>query len=161
MTKFLNDLYVYPEDRAVEPEEYREQFLAHWGFTIYRTHYGADSDQQWSKLLKNITDGVKEGLNELDDDKDYEKELGATIKALNQFRLDSRSDPATLDRSTGKRRPADEYRRTIHGVCSFCPMRNYYRIVISAWSKSQQRITTLLLRCPKTNGLGGSVTLGG
>ena len=94
ITKFLDDLYVFPEDRTVELEEDREQFLTHWGFTIYRTYYGPGSDEQWSKLLKNIIDGVEEGLTELEE---ADEEPDATTKARDQFRLDARSDPATLD----------------------------------------------------------------
>jgi hypothetical protein len=85
------------EDRIFEPEEGREQLLMHWGFTIYRTYYGPNSDQQWFKLLKNITNGVEEGLTDLDeDDKEPDKEFDATTKALDQSRLGARSDPATL-----------------------------------------------------------------
>lgn len=94
ITKFLDNLYVFPEDRTVGPKEDGEQFLTHWGFTIYRTYYGPGSDEQWSKLLKNITDSVEEGFTELEE---VDKALDATTKARDQFRLDARSDPATLD----------------------------------------------------------------
>lgn len=94
ITKFLDDLYVFPKDRIVEPEEDHEQFLTKWGFTIYRTYYGPGSDDQWSELLQNIAGSVQEGLSELDD---AEEEPDAFTKARDQFRLDARSDPATLD----------------------------------------------------------------
>ncbi|KAH8706876.1 hypothetical protein GQ44DRAFT_691977 [Phaeosphaeriaceae sp. PMI808] len=97
ITKFLNDLYRYPEDRTVQPEEDVEQFLTHWGFTIYRTYYGPGSDEQWSKLLKKITDGVEEGLTELDE---ADEKPEAAVKARDQFRLDARSDPTTLKELT-------------------------------------------------------------
>jgi hypothetical protein len=76
------------------PEEDQEQFLVHWGYTICRTYYGPRSDEQWLELLKNITDGVGKGLTELEE---ADKEPAAVTKARDQFRLDARSDLATLD----------------------------------------------------------------
>lgn len=96
ITKFLSNLYKFP-DRIIEPEEDREPFLTHWGFTVYRTCYSPGSDGQWSRLLKNISDGVEEGLAKLDG---ADKAPNATAKAKDQFLLDVRSDPATLDSAT-------------------------------------------------------------
>ena len=67
ITEFLDHLYKWPKDRIVGPEEDQEQFLVHWGYTIYRTYHGPRSDEQWLKLLKNITDGVGKGLTELEE----------------------------------------------------------------------------------------------
>ncbi|EUC27057.1 hypothetical protein COCCADRAFT_112694, partial [Bipolaris zeicola 26-R-13] len=75
-------------------EEDHEPFLGYWGYTIYRTYYGPGSDEQWSKLLENITDGVKKGLFNIDE---AEKDPEAVTKAQARFRLDTRSAPATLD----------------------------------------------------------------
>ena len=94
ITEFLDHLYRSPKGRIVGPEEDQEQFLVHWGYTIYRTYYGPGSDEQWLKLLKNITDGVVKGLTELEE---ADKEPAAVAKARDQFRLDARSDLATLD----------------------------------------------------------------
>jgi hypothetical protein len=94
ITKFLNDLYRYPEDRTVQAEEDIEQFLTYWGFTIYRTYYGPGSDLQWSALLQKITDGVEQGLTELDE---ADENPEAVSKARHQFRLDVRSDATTLE----------------------------------------------------------------
>jgi hypothetical protein len=94
ITKFLNDLYRYPEDRTVQAEEDIEQFLTYWGFTIYRTYYGPGSDSQWSALLQKITDGVEQGLTELDE---ADENPEAVSKARHQFRLDVRSDATILE----------------------------------------------------------------
>jgi len=80
ITKFVDHLYqyprvdqlhVYPKDWDDKPEEdkkqFMEQFLEHWGYAIYRTYYGPGSDEQWTKLLENITDGVGKGLAELEE----------------------------------------------------------------------------------------------
>jgi hypothetical protein len=97
ITRFLDHLYQLPKGRTVGPEEDQEQFLVQWGYTIYRTYYGPGSDEQWSKLLKDITDGVAEALTELEE---AVKEPDTLTKIRDQFRLDARSDPATLDGST-------------------------------------------------------------
>lgn len=94
ITEFLDHLYEWPKDRIMGPEEDQEQFLVHWGYTIYRTYYGPRSDEQWLELLKNITEGVGKGLTELEE---ADKEPAAVTKARDQFRLDARSDLATLD----------------------------------------------------------------
>jgi hypothetical protein len=93
ITGFLDHLYKSPKGRIVGPEEDQERFLAHWGYTIYRTYYGPGSDEQWLKLLKNITDGVGKGLTGLEE---ADKEPAAVTKARDQFRLDARLDSATL-----------------------------------------------------------------
>lgn len=35
--EFLEHLYKPPEGRLIGPEEDQEQFLVHWGYTIYMT----------------------------------------------------------------------------------------------------------------------------
>ncbi|KAH7076614.1 hypothetical protein BKA63DRAFT_412219 [Paraphoma chrysanthemicola] len=100
ITEFLDDLYVYPEGRLIEPEEDHKQFLMHWDFTIYRTYYGngtyygTGSDEQWSKLLKTVIDGVTQGLARMEE---ADENPDATTQLRERFRLDARSDPATLD----------------------------------------------------------------
>lgn len=66
VSEFLAYLYEFPEGEFMGPEVDQEQFLVHWGYTIYRTYYGPASDEKWSKLLKNIINGVENGLNELE-----------------------------------------------------------------------------------------------
>jgi hypothetical protein len=45
ITKFRDNLYLYPKDRIIAWEEHREQFLTSWGFTFYGTYYGHGSDE--------------------------------------------------------------------------------------------------------------------
>lgn len=95
--EFLEHLYKPPEGRLIWPEEDQQQFLIHWGYTIYRTYYGPGSDEKWSKLLKNIIDDVEKGLIEVEE---VDEEPDAVTKIRDQFRLDGRSLPATLGGST-------------------------------------------------------------
>jgi hypothetical protein len=92
MTRFLRSINHWP-DRTIEIHEDLDQFLTHCGFTIYRTYYGPDSDQRWSTLLQKITDGVAEGLRNLEK---ADKNPDDVTKALHWFRIDARSDP-TMD----------------------------------------------------------------
>lgn len=69
--------------------------MVHWGYTIYRTYYGRGSNEKWSKLLENITDGVENCLHELEGAEDEPDDV---TKMIDQFRLDAHSLPATLDR---------------------------------------------------------------
>ncbi|RYF34541.1 MAG: hypothetical protein EOO38_29440 [Cytophagaceae bacterium] len=78
--KRKKNVYDFPIRRIMEPEEDREQFLTHWGFTIYRIHYGPGYDEQWSRLLQNINDRVAKGLDELDE---ADENPDATAKAQN------------------------------------------------------------------------------
>ncbi|EUC28068.1 hypothetical protein COCCADRAFT_9490 [Bipolaris zeicola 26-R-13] len=66
VSEFLAHLYEFPEGEFMGPEVDQEQFLVHWGYTIYRTYYGPASDEKWAKLLKNIINGVENSLNELE-----------------------------------------------------------------------------------------------
>jgi hypothetical protein len=90
ITKFLRYLDDWP-DGTIEEHEDLEQFLTYWGFTIYRTYYGPEPDQRWSALLQKITDGVAEGLRNLEK---ADKNSEAVTKALHWFRMDARYDAA-------------------------------------------------------------------
>ncbi|EAT83642.1 hypothetical protein SNOG_08474 [Parastagonospora nodorum SN15] len=88
ISSFLGDLNDY--DKISEADD----GWTYWGFTIYRTYHGPDSDEQWSALLEKITDGVGESLTYLEE---VDKNPDAVTKALLHFRTDARSDAATLD----------------------------------------------------------------
>lgn len=82
---FLKDLDCY--NRTTEADD----GWTYWGFTIYRTYYGPSSDQQWSQLLTNISNGVAENLSDMNE---ADKNPDAVTKALRHYRMDARSDPA-------------------------------------------------------------------
>ncbi|KAH7068687.1 hypothetical protein FB567DRAFT_248471 [Paraphoma chrysanthemicola] len=90
---FLKGLYRFPTNQAVEKEEV-EQYLRPWGFTTYRTSYGPGSDEQWQKLLQKATASAKDRLKKQEGVKENPD---ATAKVLEQFSLDARSDPDTLE----------------------------------------------------------------
>ncbi|KAH8693428.1 hypothetical protein GQ44DRAFT_148854 [Phaeosphaeriaceae sp. PMI808] len=90
---FLKGLYRFPTDQIIKKEEV-EQYLGPWGFTIYRTSYGSGSEEQWQKLLQKATVSAKGRLEKLEGVKENPD---ATAKVLDQFSLDARSDPDTLE----------------------------------------------------------------
>jgi hypothetical protein len=91
--RFYKTLYRFPSNQIIEKEEV-EQYFRPWGFTIYRTFYGPGSEEQWQKLLHTATVSAKGCLGRM---KDVHENPEVTAKALDQFSLDPRSDPATLD----------------------------------------------------------------
>jgi hypothetical protein len=92
---FLEKLFKPPEGEFPTNADF-DQYRRNWGFTIYRTFYGPNSDEQWRKLLEKITKGAKYELNMMED-LDVQEPTVAFTKAWNLFRLDARSDPSTLD----------------------------------------------------------------
>lgn len=85
--------YEYPEDGIGWFEEDKDLYLRHyWGFTIYRTFYGRGSEEQWCRLLQTIYDVTKVQVSRTNaDDEDN------IAKMWEWFRLDARSDSATMD----------------------------------------------------------------
>jgi hypothetical protein len=90
---FRMTLYRFPSNQVIEKEEI-EQYSRPWGFTIYRTFYGPGSEEQWQKLLHTATVSAKGYLGRM---KDVQENPELTAKVLDQFSLDPRSDPTTLD----------------------------------------------------------------
>lgn len=93
ITKFVDGLRKIPDGEHVY-EMNLDKYLQPWGFTIYRTYYGSGSDQQWEKLLVNITNGVKDRLRAHGGSKE---DPAMITRAEELFKLDARSDPAALD----------------------------------------------------------------
>src|SRR5690242_12197172 len=90
ITQFVKSLRRIPDGEYVVDED---KYLQPWGFTIYRTYYGPGSDQQWEKLLLNITNGVKDRLRAHEG---YGDDPAVITRAEELYKLDARSDPAFL-----------------------------------------------------------------
>jgi hypothetical protein len=85
-----------PTDGKYPPGTDFDQFNRNWGFTIYRTFYGPNSDEQWRKLFEKITKGAAYELSMIEE-LDVQEPTVAYAKAWNLFRLDARSDTTTFD----------------------------------------------------------------
>lgn len=111
--KFVNGLYRFPQNQTFDDADL-DRYLQPWGFTIYRTYYGPGSDQQWQKLLRNITSGVK---REIEMESSNSDDPATISKAEGLFKLDARSDRSTLDGLT-----LEEVRQLYHNGTGGQPM---------------------------------------
>jgi hypothetical protein len=93
---FLNDLWRLPEGIIFGPNDATlvPQYFETWGFTIYRTHYGPGSEEQWCRLLQTMHAGAQDGIENMWQAEDYPAIMS---KSWDLFRLDARSDADTLD----------------------------------------------------------------
>lgn len=66
-----------------------------WGFTIYRTYYGKESDEHWQALLHALRHQTKLAFGAFEDDKDTDQDDRRQVREL--FYLDVREDPSLLD----------------------------------------------------------------
>ncbi|CAI6296072.1 unnamed protein product [Periconia digitata] len=93
---FLNSLArvseeeILPEETSLTSTNALLYYLP-WGFTIYRTHYGEDSDEHWTALVQMIRADVKSQIL----DKREEDPLAQQLLSL--FTLDARSDASKYD----------------------------------------------------------------
>lgn len=89
----LRRIYRPPIDVDIYPAD-RDKHYKPWGFTLYRTCYTPESDQQWKLLIDKISTTVLATLSEHKDEGDDPHDIAIISE---HFRLDARSDPATLN----------------------------------------------------------------
>ncbi|KAH7251364.1 hypothetical protein BKA59DRAFT_491872 [Fusarium tricinctum] len=86
LQRILDTCWRYPFPLEFNPS------LVGWGFTVYRTYYGPDSNENWNTLRNKAKEEAnKELMACVYDGND---ETAEKLKSL--FRLDARSDPALL-----------------------------------------------------------------
>ncbi|KAF5602853.1 uncharacterized protein FSUBG_7493 [Fusarium subglutinans] len=66
-----------------------------WGFNIYRTYYGKESDKHWQSLLYSLRHQTKLAFGGFEDDEEVDQDDRRRVQEL--FHLDVREDPARLD----------------------------------------------------------------
>lgn len=78
-------------DKAPPPDAKVEDIYDQWGFTIYRTAYGGQTDIYWEALLQTIHANLRASITYYHGDKPREEgeEAGKLLPEL--FRLDGRS----------------------------------------------------------------------
>jgi hypothetical protein len=82
-----------PFNVDIFPDDHDKHYKP-WGFTLYRTCYGPESNQQWDLLINNISTAVLARLMTCRDQGDDPKNFSIITE---NFKLDTRSDPNTLD----------------------------------------------------------------
>ncbi|KAJ3535965.1 hypothetical protein NM208_g6915 [Fusarium decemcellulare] len=71
------------------------QYYRQWGFTIYRTYYGPDSEKHWNMLLGALKQQTRLAFGFYADDEDTDQGDVQRLKEL--FHLDAREDVSLLD----------------------------------------------------------------
>uniref|UniRef100_A0A0C4DI60 Uncharacterized protein n=1 Tax=Fusarium oxysporum (strain Fo5176) TaxID=660025 RepID=A0A0C4DI60_FUSOF len=66
-----------------------------WGFTIYRTYYGEESEKHWQALLYSLRHQTKLAFGVFEDDEETDQDDRRRVQEL--FYLDVREDPSRLD----------------------------------------------------------------
>ncbi|KAH7186636.1 hypothetical protein BKA60DRAFT_613636 [Fusarium oxysporum] len=66
-----------------------------YGFTIYRTYYGKESDEHWQSLLYSLRHQTKLAFGKYEDDEERDQDDRRKVPEL--FHLDIREDPSVLD----------------------------------------------------------------
>ncbi|KAM5351165.1 hypothetical protein ACJ41O_003888 [Fusarium nematophilum] len=71
------------------------QYYRQWGFTIYRTYYGPQSDKHWNMLLGALKQQTSLAFGYFEDKEDVDQGDVQRLKEL--FHLDTREDASLLD----------------------------------------------------------------
>ncbi|RBR26161.1 uncharacterized protein FIESC28_01052 [Fusarium coffeatum] len=90
--------YVWPPPREFKKEpggKKNPNNWLKWGFTIYRTYYGEESDEAWQMLLYSLRHQTKLAFGGFEDMKDANQDDVQRLRDL--FRLDVREDASVLD----------------------------------------------------------------
>jgi hypothetical protein len=93
-----------PYGVSIYPADHDKHYKP-WGFTLYRTNYDPSLDQQWKVLIEKIPTCLWTRLQPRVVDESFlmskfdprEVNPDGALKVWNLFKLDVRSDPATLD----------------------------------------------------------------
>ncbi|KAJ4252458.1 hypothetical protein NW762_011059 [Fusarium torreyae] len=75
------------------------QYYRRWGFTIYRTYYGPDTDKYWNMLLYALEKQISLALGYYENNEDAEDDIDPSdLQRLNRlFCLDVRDNASVLD----------------------------------------------------------------
>jgi hypothetical protein len=97
--QMIDEVWCFPRGGAkVEPggrknpdnlKHYRK-----WGFTVYRTYYGKESDKHWQSLLYSLRHQTKLAFGAFEDDKDTDQDDRQRVQEL--FQLEICDDPSLL-----------------------------------------------------------------
>ncbi|KAJ4245448.1 hypothetical protein NW762_013957 [Fusarium torreyae] len=84
-------------DLGPEGRKPREKFNYYrkWGFPIYRTYYGKESDEHWQTLLYSLRHQTKLAFGAYEDDEDTNQDDRRQVRDL--FDLEVHNDPSQLD----------------------------------------------------------------
>ncbi|KAM0187474.1 hypothetical protein ACHAPQ_011871 [Fusarium lateritium] len=90
--RFPRGIKLEPGGRK-NPDNY--QHFRKWGFPIFRTYYGEESDEHWQSLLYSLRHQTKLAFGTYEDDEETDQDDRRELQEL--FHLDVRQDPSVLD----------------------------------------------------------------
>lgn len=97
--EMINNVWRFQRGYKVEPggRKNPDNFKHYrpWGFTIYRTYYGKESDEHWHSLLHSLRHQTKLAFGAFEKDKETDQDDRQLLKEL--FELDVYEDPSQLD----------------------------------------------------------------
>lgn len=75
------------------------QYYRQWGFTIYRTYYGPQSDKYWNMLLGALKQQTRLAFGYYENNEDVEEDVdqGDVQRLKDLFHLNTREDASLLD----------------------------------------------------------------
>ncbi|WZH47230.1 uncharacterized protein QYS62_008374 [Fusarium acuminatum] len=97
--QMIDYVWRFPRGTKLEPggreNPDNHQHYRKWGFTIYRTYYGKESDEHWQSLLYSLRHQTKLAFGTYEDDAETDQDDRRRLQEL--FYLDVREDPSVLD----------------------------------------------------------------
>jgi hypothetical protein len=97
--QMIDEVWCFPRGTKVEPGGRKNpdnhQHYRKWGFTIYRTYYGKESDKHWQSLLYSLRHQTKLAFGTFEDDMDTDQDDRRQVQEL--FQLEVRDDSSLLD----------------------------------------------------------------
>ncbi|KAJ4035265.1 hypothetical protein NW756_008511 [Fusarium oxysporum] len=95
----MREIWQIPRGTKLGPEGRKNPDNFHhyrkWGFTIYRTYYGEESEKHWQALLYSLRHQTKLAFGVFEDDEETDQDDRRRVQEL--FYLDVREDPSRLD----------------------------------------------------------------
>ncbi|RBQ75506.1 hypothetical protein FVER14953_13770 [Fusarium verticillioides] len=97
----IEKVWLFPRGTKLEPGGRKNPDNLHhlrhrnWGFSVYRTYYGKDSDKHWQALLYSLRHQTKLAFGAFEDEEEADQDDRRQVQEL--FHLDIRENPSCLD----------------------------------------------------------------
>ena len=119
----MSDVIAQMKDHLWDtPGQYRK-----WGFSIYRTYYGKESDEHWQSLLYSLRHQTKLAFGRYEDEETNQDDR-RTVQEL--FHLDVREDASVLDGLD------------VRGLRAFCKAENFKATKVIMRANGERRVST-------------------
>lgn len=97
--EMLRHVWGFPRGTKLKPGGRKNPENQHhyrkWGFPIYRTYYGKESDEHWKSLLYSLRHQTKLAFGYYEDDEETNQDDRRQVRDL--FHLEVNEDPSLLD----------------------------------------------------------------